>query len=128
MIAEERCCFGSTHREHVGDAAATILHVQNLAAVASPAAFGTRQSDIGQELQVVSQLTGPPACSASSALSRVEAEVLRTEAAQLCFSRLGEDVTNLIEDFNPGGRVAARRSRERRLIDENRFGQGVASV
>ena len=115
-VLEELQRFLHGHVEDIGNGLAAEADFERFAVVAMPLALVTRHVDIGQELHFDADdavaLTGL----AATALD-VEGEAARLVAAGLGFGDGGEEVSDVGEESDVGGRVAARRAADGALID-----------
>src|SRR5690606_38839356 len=104
------------HLEHVRDVAALVVDLERLAVVAPAAADVAGDVDVGQEVHL--DLDQPVALARLAAAAlHVEAEPPRRVAAELGLRQLGEELPDRREEPGVGGRVRARRTADRRLVD-----------
>ena len=104
------------HLEHVGDRLALEPDVEGLAVVALAVALLARHVDVGQEVHLDLDLPVAAADLAAPALD-VEREAAGLVAARPRLLRLGEQLADLVEQPDVGGRVGPRRAPDRRLLD-----------
>ena len=106
------------HLEHVGDRLALEADLERLAVVALAVALLARHVDVGQEVHLDLDLPVAAAHLAAAALD-VEREAARLVAARPRLLGLGEQLADLVEQPDVGGRVGARRAADRRLVDRD---------
>ena len=104
------------HLEHLGDVLALVADLERLAVVALALADLAGHVHVGQEVHLDLDLPVALAGLAAAALD-VEAEAAGLVAAQLALGRLREELADVVEHAGVGGRVAARRAADGRLVD-----------
>ena len=115
-VGEELHRLLHAHVEHVGDVLALVPDLERVAVVPLAAAGLAGHVHVGQEVHLDLDLAVAAAGLAATALD-VEAEATGLVAAQLALRRLGEELADVVEDAGVGGRVAARRAADGRLVD-----------
>src|SRR5215212_5229165 len=115
-VAEELECLLDRHVEHVGDRLALEADLERLAVVAPPVALLARHIHVRQEVHLDLDLAVAATDFAAAPLY-VEAEAPRLVSARPGLLRATEQVADLIEDAGVGGRIRARRTADRRLVD-----------
>src|SRR6185369_2063239 len=113
---EELERLGDGHLEDVGDRLALEVDLQRLAVVALAVADLARDVDVGQELHLDLEDAVALAVLAAAALD-VEAEAAGRVAANARLRHAGEQLADGREQPDIRGRVGARRSPDRALVD-----------
>ena len=104
------------HLQHIVDVLVLEANLQRFAVETASLAHRASDPDVGQEVHF--QPIGAVALAGlATAAWLVEAESARLVAAHFRFGHLGIQIADLIEHFDVGRRVAARRPADRRLID-----------
>ncbi len=116
MCVEEVERLLDGHVEHVGDRLALEAHLERLAVVALAVALLARDVDVGQEVHLDLDLAVAAADLAAPAL-HVEGEAAGLVAAGAGLLGAREEVADLVEQADVGGRVRPRRAADRRLVD-----------
>ena len=114
--AEELGAFLDRHVEHVGDGLAAEGDVESLAVVALAVALVALNVDVGQKVHLDFDDAVALALLAAPALD-VEREPARLVAARLSFRQSSEPIADRREGAGVGGRVRARRTADRALVD-----------
>ena len=116
MFCEVVQRFLHIHFQHVVDVLALEADLQRFAVEAAALADGARDPDVGQEIHL--QPIGAVAFARlAAAAGLVEAESPRLVAANLRFGHQGEQLADLVENLDVGGRIGPRRPADRRLVD-----------
>ena len=115
-VGEEADGLLDAHLEHLGDVLALVADLERLAVVALAVADLAGHVDVGQEVHLDLDLAVALAGLAAAALD-VEAEAAGLVAAQLALRRQREELADVVEHAGVGGRVAARRAPDGRLVD-----------
>ena len=116
MGVEELHGLVDGHVQHVGDRLTLEAHLQRLAVVALSAAYLARYVHIGHEVHLYGLVAVACALFAAAAFG-VEGEASCAPSAYLRLRQLCEQFAYVVEDVGIGGRVAAGRTSDRRLID-----------
>ena len=91
------------HLEHVGDRAAPVSHLEDLAAKPATLALGTRGADVGQELHVDFDLAAAPTHLATTSSCRVEAELTSGVAPLSRLGGCGEQASDVVKGLEHRG-------------------------
>ena len=102
-VGEELDGRRDRHRQHVGDGAAAVEHVERRPVEALAVASRARHGEIGHELQRHLQTALALALLAPAAAD-IEAEAIRLVAADLGQPGRGENLADFVEDAGIGGR------------------------
>ena len=106
----------NVHFQHVGDRLLFVLDLQRFAVEAMSLADRAGDPDIGQEVHL--ELVRPVAvASFAPPAVDVETESARLVAAAFRLAHLGEEAADLVQQLDVGGRIAARRATDGRLVD-----------
>ena len=116
--AEKRHRLVHRHVQHVGDVHALVGDVQGLAVVTLAVAGFARHIDRRQEVHLDLHHAVALAFLAAAALD-VEAEPARLVAANFGRRQLGEQIADVVEHARVGGRIAAGRPADGRLVNHN---------
>lgn len=108
------------HVQHVVDILALVFDFERLAVVTVSAARLAAHVNVGQEVHLDGLHARAAALLAAAALD-VEREAARLEAPDLGVGRHFEEFADVGKDIGIGRRIAARRTADGRLIDDDQF-------
>ena len=122
-VLEVRQGLLNVHFEHFGDRLALVADLEGLAVEAMALADRAGDPDVGEEVHF--ELVGAVAFAGlAAAAGDVEAEAAGLVAAGLGLGQLREELADLVEDLDVGGRVGARRAADGRLVDGDQACRG----
>ena len=116
MVLEELDRLIHPQIQDVGNRKAAVADLERLAVEPLALAHGAGHVQIGQEVHLDPPLPLALALLAAAALD-VETEAARLVAQGPGVAGAGKDLANLVEHAGVGGRVAAGRAADRRLVD-----------
>ncbi len=127
LVGEELEAIGDRHVQDVGDAHALEQDLERVPVVPSALAHFTRHVHVRQEvhLDLDRAVAGAGLAAAAGHVEREPTGLITTD---LGLVGLGEQLADVIEHTGVGGRVRARRSTDRRLIDVDHLVEVVEAL
>ena len=116
MFWKNSSASSTVRSSDIGNGLASELDFERFPVVAPAFAFFAGHIDVGQELHLDADDAVALAGFTASALD-VEAEATRLVATSFGFGQAGIEFTNVREDADIGGRIAARRPADGTLVD-----------